>query len=473
MPAATLTEDSKTSLSGWAKPLFATKRTDRPSRGHLVAKIAEVLGEPLMAWQRYVADVALEYDPATGRPAYRTVTLTIPRQNGKTQLILSVMVARSLLWGSAQQTVFAAQTGKDVRAKWKKDLLPKIQSSELEAAVQRAYLSDGDTNLLWKNGSRINMVDNTPTAGHGMTLDLIMLDEAMAHKDDTPETAFGSTIATRPHAQIWNVSTAGDSSSTYLRNKVEAGRAAVKAGKTTGTAYFEWGVPEDEDPYDLDVVAERFPAWGVTIDEEYVRWAQGEFSDGTYRRNIGNQWTETEERIVPAEWWTAASTNGLVVGRDVIAVDTKPDGSQTAIARADSQGNVQLVAVRDGSGWVVEAFTAEEIQDKYGTIVVDGHARAAGIADDLEAAGFAVERLDSLGVRKACGRFFDGLADQKVKVRADERLTEAAKHAAWRSVADSKAWHRDAPGGELLMACSLAYASAVTDEPWEPVAGWA
>ncbi|KKK52876.1 hypothetical protein LCGC14_3100490, partial [marine sediment metagenome] len=335
-----------------------TQRTGRPTHGGKVVRAARELGFELMAWQKHVADIALEYDPDSGLPAYKTVTVTIPRQNGKTQLILAVMVARSLMWGSKQSVVYGAQNGKDARKKWKEDLLPQIEGSSLNHVVERPYLSDGNTNLLWENGSRISIVDNTPTAGHGLTLDLVMLDEAFAHKDDAPETAFVPTMATRPFAQLWNVSSAGDPSSSYLLRKVEQGRAAVVAGKTEDSAYFEWSVPEDEDPYDLSVLPAHFPAWNVTIDEKFIRWAQGELSEGSYRRTIGNQWTETSERLIPSEWWLAVCSKEHHVdsGTVVYAIDAKPDRSQSAVVKADAEGNIELVAVRPGISWVAEAF---------------------------------------------------------------------------------------------------------------------
>jgi hypothetical protein len=43
----------------------------------------EGAGTPLMPWQRYVADVALEIDPETGLLAYRGVDVTVPRQSGR------------------------------------------------------------------------------------------------------------------------------------------------------------------------------------------------------------------------------------------------------------------------------------------------------------------------------------------------------------------------------------------------------
>jgi hypothetical protein len=48
-----------------------TKRDEtRPTDGAIVARTAEMLGKPLLPWQRYVADVAGEID----LPPERTIT---------------------------------------------------------------------------------------------------------------------------------------------------------------------------------------------------------------------------------------------------------------------------------------------------------------------------------------------------------------------------------------------------------------
>ena len=77
-----------------------------------------------MPWQRLVLDVALEYayddedELETARPAYRTVVVTVPRQNGKTTLLWALMLWRALAW-SNQEIVATAQTGKEAMEKWR------------------------------------------------------------------------------------------------------------------------------------------------------------------------------------------------------------------------------------------------------------------------------------------------------------------------------------------------------------------
>ncbi len=418
-----------------------------------------------MAWQQHVADVGLEVDPETGRLAYREIVVSVMRQNGKTTLVLAAECARCLLWGGEQRVAYSAQTGKDARQKFKEDHKPLIEGSGLADLVQRFYMSDGNTAMIWKNGSRISVLDNTPEAGHGKTLDLAVIDEAFSDKDNMREQALLPTMATRPDSQIWNVSTAGTPASTYLRRKVDVGRSAVKSGRNTGVAYFEWAIPDDEDVDDPAVWANRMPAFGVTISEDYVRHARQTMTDGDFRRAIGNQWTETEERLIPAEWWQAVCSHDVRVDPSTVvyAIDAKPDRSQSAVVKADGSGNVELVAVRPGISWVAEAFKTK--LKTSASVVVDRVGPLAGVADDMERDGQRMVRLESLDVRKACARLYDAVADRLVNVRSDERLDVAVAAAARRSTADSWSWHRESPGGEILLALSLAYATTVQSDP--------
>ena len=466
-----LTPGSPNLLTGWAEPLYATRRSDRESLGWRLGNVAEELGTPLMGWQQYVADVGLEIDSDTGRLAYKEVIVSVMRQNGKTTLVLAAECARCLLWGSEQRVAYTAQTGKDARAKFKDDHLPIIGKSGLTKFVKRPYLSDGNTSLLWNNGSRISVLDNTPAAGHGKTLDLAVIDEAFADTDNAREQALLPTMATRQDAQIWNTSTAGTPASAYLFRKVELGRAAVLSGESSGVAYFEWAIPEDEDVDDPAIWAKRMPAYGVTIHEDYIRHARQTMTDGDFRRAIGNQWTETEERVIPGEWWSAVAGRDVLAAKPgVLALDARADRSRASVVRADSAHNVQVVAVRQGVNWVVGEFL--EHIPKTVTVVVDKYGPCAGVANELESAGYQITRLDSLQVRSACTRFYDDIADRKMRVRLEDEVDTAVRSAVKRMSSDSWVWHRDAPGGEILMAASISYMSAVTETEVFPPVAW-
>ena len=437
--------------------------------------MASKLGHPLMDWQRLVADVGKELVPADEQtievlrfqgvpvpeslmiPAYREVIVTVMRQCGKTSLVLAV--EGETLFRPNRRVAYTAQTGTDGRQKFIEDQIPLLEASPLwrdgkpSGKIRQFYRAADNTGMWWWNGSRLKVLNVGQSPGHGKTLDLAVLDETFADVDDSREGALRPAMRTRPMAQIWNMSTAGTQASTFLRRKVELGRAAAKAGKQTGIAYFEWAIPEDEDIYSPAVWAKYIPAYGITITEAVLRDDAQSMKEGEFRRTAGNQWTDTAERIIPADWWSLVSQPGEDFLAAVYAVDGLADRSSAAVAKANREGDIRLVAQRPGTGWIVDAFKV--LKDP--RVVVDRSGPLAPVGDDLERAGITVIWVESLRFRKACSRFYDGIADQTLQVRADERFDRAVASAARRSHADLWSWNRDAPGADILIAASLAY----------------
>lgn len=461
----------RSSPSSMAEPVYETVRSlERSTDGHKVAWMAEKMHQPLMDWQRRVADVGKEIDPDSGLPAYREVVVTVMRQNGKTTLLLSVEC--ETLWKPNRRVAYTAQSGVDGRQKFVEDQVPLLEASQLDGKIRQYFRAADNTGMWWWNGSRLKVLNVGQSAGHGKTLDLAVIDEAFADTNDQREQALRPAMVTKPAAQIWNISTAGTPESAYLKRKVDLGRAAVRAGKREGIAYFEWAIPDDEDVYSPDVWARFMPAYGVTITERVLRTEAENMKEGEFRRAYGNQWTETEERVILAEWWRAVQDLSVVVSKSapVYACDARADRSQSAVVKADRSGSIEVVAVRPGTGWLVDELTSKLDEDT--PIAFDRNGPLAFLADDLRGHDMKVVPLDSLDVRKACGRFYDGVADQKMRVRSDGRLDEAVGAAVRRTTADAWAWHRDAPGAEVLMATSLAYGVAFSEEEREPFFAW-
>jgi phage terminase large subunit-like protein len=202
-----------------ASPRYATARTpERATLGRAAARVAKVLGQRLMPWQRQVADVALEIG-ADGRLIYRDVTLTVPRQQGKSFLVLVLMLTRALL-SPRQGIAYTAQSGLDARKKLIDDWTPMVRSSVVGSQVT-AYLAPGRESLTLANGSQVALIASTAKAGHGRVLDLAIMDEAFAYADARTEQALRPAMMTRPDPQLWVVSTAGTpEASPYLLDRL-------------------------------------------------------------------------------------------------------------------------------------------------------------------------------------------------------------------------------------------------------------
>jgi hypothetical protein len=371
-----------TSSDSWlpCPPRFGTpRRLDRPTRGVDLAKFAAALGTRLMPWQQHVADVALEVDPATGRLAYRRVILTVPRQSGKTTLMLAMFLHRMLGMGSPQVASYAAQNGLDARMRlqreWHKQAL---QGSPALRDTYTPSWATGAEALLFHNGSRLQVVAGTEKSGHGQTLDLAMVDEAFAQRDGRLEQALSPAMVTRPEPQLWFISTAGSPTDTWFREKVERGRESVDGSQ--GLAFFEWSAPDDADIHDRAAWRACMPALGHTISEAVVAAECLGMAPDEFRRAYLNQWVDrgSDGAFEPSAWAELADPQAERGAQPVFAVAGAPDGSWTAIAvawhRPDGLAQVMMADYRPGTSWVEQRVA--ELRQWQGRVLVDTASRA-------------------------------------------------------------------------------------------------
>ena len=316
---------------------------------------------PFIPWQRLVADVAGEYDPITGLPAYREIVVTVPRQSGKSTEELVIAVDRAEAWGIPQRIAYTAQTGLDARQKVINDFYPVLRHSPFRAAVSRMLRGAAETAIEFRSGSRLEVLATAEDAGHGRTLNLVFLDEAMADEDERREQALLPAMSTVDDAQLWVFSTMGTGRSAYLNRKVAAGRLAAETGQTSGIAYFEWSAPEDADPDDPATWWRCMPALGHTITEETVRHARMTMPDGEFRRAYLNQRFDHENRWISPEAW-AACRSDRGEPPDGVRIAAAFDGSYnqdaTAIAGVTLDGHVFKIGLWErplsaGPEWVV------------------------------------------------------------------------------------------------------------------------
>ena len=401
-----------------------------------------------MPWQREVADVALEVDPDTGLLVYREVTLTVPRQSGKTLLLLCLMVHRALGFGQRQRVLYTAQTRNDARKKWEDEHVRVLEDSPFAGMFGVRY-NNGNEAIRWNNGSMHSLASTTKKSGHGETLDLGVVDEAFAQVDSRLEQAMKPAMITRPQPQLWVVSTAGTEDSVYLRGKVETGRARAGLGLTDAVAYFEWSAPEDVDAADPQVWRDCMPALGHTVPRHAI---QAEFESmelPEFRRAFLNQWPDAfppDSVIDRALWQAAADPRSTPADPVAFAADVTPDRLSSSIAvagvRADGRLHVEVVESARGTEWVVPRLL--ELRGKWRpcAVVVDGAGPAGSLIAPLEAAGVEVLKPSARDAAQACGQFYDAAVQGRLRHLDQPALNAAVAGAKRRDLGDAWAWAR-------------------------------
>jgi hypothetical protein len=396
-------------------PRWGTMRDfSRRTYGGKVARIARALGTPLMPWQRYSVDTGLEIDDETGLLVYRGVDITVPRQSGKTSIILPVGVWRAL-FRPAQRIVYGAQTGVAAREKWEDEHLPMLERAKPLTGKWKARKAAGREAILWSNRSIHSLLANTEKAGHGKTLDTAFLDEYFAQVDMRSDQAVGPAMITRADAQKWRLSTAGTSASVPFNEMRAAGRRRLDAGERSTTAFFDWtalpGMPRDElatwltcmpalCPEPVRGVCQCSREWRHTVTESAIRAeletyaGQPEEFDRAYL-NIGRDDGDLsrDPNVPTVEEWSLLADIGAERGEVLaLSVDITPARDRAAIvAVGETPAGLPLVKVLDhgdGVEWLLPRL-------------LELHARLNPVClavDDKSAAGTLILPLERSGI---------------------------------------------------------------------------
>lgn len=403
-----------------------------------------------MPWQRLVADIAYEIDEETGRLAYREVRLTVPRQSGKTTLMLAAMTHRCIAMGDRQRIFYTAQTGKDARLKWEDEHVPVLERSALAPLIQ-VRRTNGSEAIRWNNGSLWSLLATTESAGHGAQADLGVLDEAFSYVDDRLEQAMKPAMVTRPQPQLWIVSTAGTEDSLYLNEKIDDGRMRAAAGATSSVAFFEWSAPEEADIASPDTWRACMPALGLTVPVEAIRSDFESMREPEFRRAYLNQ---RQDRAASAPWqiiseadWTAcADTNSAIADTPTIALDVTPSRSMASLCAAgvrdDGVAHIEVIGNRPGTSWVLDWFAAEDRVRKYRSIVIDPVSGANSLVSDLRNLGLQIVEVGTRQMVAGCGKFYDLATQGRLRHIDQVPLNAAVAGSKKRNLGDAWAWHR-------------------------------
>ncbi|HEY0249698.1 MAG TPA: hypothetical protein VGC45_15715 [Gryllotalpicola sp.] len=452
---------SSSSPSLWCPPRYSTRRNpNNPSHGPRVAAVARALGFPLMPWQEHVANIAGEVDPKTGLPVYREIVLLVPRQSGKTTLMLAESVYRAFgmvsTFGRPQNIVYTAQTGDDAIVKWKEHV--ELLEGTPFGRLFQVDSVNGRHALRWANGSSYRPSATTTKSGHGKTLDEGIADEYFSQVDTRVEQAFIPAMIRRADAQAWFLSTAGDAQSIPLNAKIEANRERLDAdvlsarAQPTRIAYFEWSDDPSNDRDDVDNWKTFMPALASgDIRIEDVLAARESMTDRDFDRAFRNITDRgaSKEMVFDTEDWSGTGVDTYIAGPREFALDVALDRSWSSVSWAgqtpDGQELAEVVKHERGTTWVVP-FLIDKFDrfPRYNRrVYVVGGSPAATLEEDLRRADIEVVILSRGEYAAACAYYYDGVSNRNILhlPAGQVPLEIAAAGAVW-GTGDARTWNR-------------------------------
>lgn len=428
-----------------------------------------------------MADVAGEVDD-NGHLYYDTVILVVGRQAfGKTTLVEAKNTAKA--WRRPQsRLVYGAQDRGAARIKILSDYEERhLRRCDVLRGRYTVVKSNGREGIDWSNGSKLVIVANTDTAGHGLSdVDDVTIDEAFSHTDLTLPTALEPTMLVNTDPQLWVASAVGDGTDGLLMHYQELGVSSL-GDPETRVAYFDWSADGlDVDVMDPAVWAAHLPAlepFGFLTVRAVRRLSHDRAMFA--RTMLGIRPGGVDEQVIDRDVWarqTAASLDDLKppfvaafathlhrTSASITVVGRRPDGS---IGFAQT--------IRPGVGWLIPALKAlkSEHGRKLAEVWADRRAGDGVHIDRARTTGLHIDEIQPADFTTAAQTFLDLLGEPgpdpgELWHIDDPDLDVAVAGARKRPLGESFAWSRLHSKGDVVPLSSATIAVwAYQRPPW-------
>lgn len=327
----------------WTPPLRNLTRDT--TRGYEANDFAELIGEPLLPWQKWLNIHALELLP-DNTYRFRTVLVLVARQNGKSSDKRMVSLWRLYMDG-AKLVLGCAQDVSLAREQWSMAIDTIKSSPDLAGELDTVRRVNGDEWFRVTSGGRYKIAAANRSAGRGLSVDELNFDELREQRSWEAWSALSKTTMARPNGQTWAMSNAGGDESVVLNSL----RDAALSGRDPSIGIFEWSAPDGCELDDIDGILQANPAYGYLIGGSAIASARATDPPNVYRTEVLCQRVEQLDGAVDLNAWKDCgdATGTLQDSRDrVVAVlDVAPDAGHVTLAAAaetpDGRVRVEVV----------------------------------------------------------------------------------------------------------------------------------
>ena len=458
-----------------AQPRFATKRNpDRPTLGAYVCEIGTHLGFDFHEWQTNLSDVSLELSPRNvtmdGQSSQRFhaqyVGCMVGRQSGKTAWSASRIVAQCLLPNyfeiaeslgleeiKPQHVIYTAQSRMSAVSRWAEHVDIIESCDYLKDEIEGIKYATGREMLKFRNGSTYRPITPNRNNARGLSLDLAIVDEALAHplwllQVLRPTMAARDSATGCIGAQFVVISNAGDDDSELLNRMQELGIQSIDDPKSK-RVWIEYSADPESDPFDESTWLTTMPTLNQPngIDIDFIRMeAETMREDQFIREYLCRRSVATSEQIIPMELWMEGNRGDVIVPMDrlVLGLDIRWDrlgGSLIACGPVEHYLPVEVVECRQGLEWILPR-TIEVCRRWSAPLALDVAGPAANLIPSLEASGVTIVPLAAREVASAAASFYDACMAKRICHRNDHYLNDAVTGASRRAVGDRWAFDR-------------------------------
>lgn len=436
-----------------------------------VADLSDAFGVTLDGWQEVVLEASLG-ERADATWSARRVGLSVPRQNGKSQLLVARALAGALLFGE-RKIVISAHQQDTARESFGKlmEIVDADANASLRSRVKSVMNALNRESVKFTNGATIQFKARSGAGSRGFSSDCLMLDEAQI-LSQRAWVSINSTMSAMPNPQVWLLGTPPtpeDDGDVFA-----SVRSSAIDGKSTAVAWLEWSADPDAADYDPRSEYTRWsanPAWNLRINHEVVQGEYETYPPDRFALDRLGVWSRggAASRLISADEWKSVGVDAPPMdGIRSYGVAFSFDGSRVSLAGAlkhDSGVHVELIdamsrstenGVRELAAWFTTDPARHERWREAAQITISGRSHAATLYQALRDAGVPARVLHMASTPDylaSCSMFHEA-----VQARSVTHLAAEGQRALDDSVAvcDKKArgndgawgWQSSTPDGD-------------------------
>lgn len=399
----------------------------------------------LTDWQKWLIRAALERFPddypepdKAGRLRYKQVIVSMPRKNGKSLLGALFALYGMLLHEPAPEVISVAASSDQAKIVYRR-LLNQVQNSEL---LQHFFSRSTEHRGLWtKDGSGVYKVIAAKSAtAQGLHPSMVIFDELhVANEDVWTAMALGS--ATRDDGLILGITTAGDDTSSLLKNLYDRGAKAIDGQEDLERfGFFCWEAPQGCEIDDEVAVRRSNPQLAAGIlSWESVKNELATMPEADARRYRLNQFVSSMNAWLPVGTWQSLE-RGEVKTPKVFAIDRTPGWDYASIVAAEQLPDGKIVTELVGSfnnTNVDELLLAASKLNKYNApFIMDAYV-LSDLAASMKQRGFRVQVTSNKDLINASNNAYRRIMKKELLHPKDEIVSVQMQRAVRKNVGES------------------------------------
>lgn len=447
-------------IRGKAKPRLETPKTKGKSRGKEFADWVTRYAQPLMPWQKYVAERMMVVD-RKGDYKITTQGLLIARQQGKTHLA-RMRILFELFAEPRKSRVIGLSSNRNMAIDTFRQVIDVIESNEeLKSLVKQIRYANGQESVTLLDGSMYEIAAATRDGVRGKTAHLVFVDELREISREAWAAIRPTTTAT--NGVLLTCSNAGDAFSEVLNSLRET--ALSYPPKSLG--WWEYSAEPFCKLTDVDQILQANPAIGYTTKletiQEYIKTAKAEDA----RTEHLCLWVDAISSPWPYRAFEDLTVQDLQLSpgaTTVFGIDTSVTKRKASLVAAqimpDGKIGVGIMQQWESEVAIDELKVAAEIKswwDRYRpTMLCFDKYATASIADRLSKSGCKTVDMSGQVFYTACGDLLEAVVNNRISHSGQTELVSSMNNcgakvndAQWRIV-------RRKSAGDVSAAIALA-----------------